>query len=117
LLGAALIAISRCEDYRHDVYDVTCGGLLGFGIALFCYRRYYPPLRAMRCDEPFAAPVIGADGRFKDEEERISSAQEYQIGGGDADADDGSEYGSDGREGEGELLPLTASAPRNGREA
>src|ERR1700712_1810321 len=29
LLGAALIAISRCEDYRHDVYDVAVGSILG----------------------------------------------------------------------------------------
>ncbi|KAL8655140.1 MAG: hypothetical protein Q9226_003164 [Calogaya cf. arnoldii] len=28
LIGAALIAISRCEDYRHDVYDVTVGSIL-----------------------------------------------------------------------------------------
>src|SRR6266480_1217261 len=87
LLGAALIAISRCEDYRHDVYDVTCGALLGFGIAWFCYRRHYPRLRAMWCDEPFAAPAVGKDGRVKDEEARIAGAREYEIGDGDSDAD------------------------------
>src|SRR6185369_12749080 len=27
LLGATMIAISRCQDYRHDVWDVTVGGL------------------------------------------------------------------------------------------
>ncbi|KAI9803581.1 MAG: hypothetical protein M1825_001924 [Sarcosagium campestre] len=53
LLGAALIAISRCEDYRHDVYDVTIGSLLGVLVAYFSYRRYYPGLRSVRCDEPF----------------------------------------------------------------
>ncbi|KAI6712309.1 hypothetical protein JHW43_005166 [Diplocarpon mali] len=53
LLGAALIAISRCEDYRHDVYDVTCGSILGMAIAYFSYRRYYPRLHSARCDEPY----------------------------------------------------------------
>jgi diacylglycerol diphosphate phosphatase/phosphatidate phosphatase len=116
LLGAALIAISRCEDYRHDVYDVTCGAFLGFGIAWFCYRRHYPPLRAMRCDEPFAAPVLGTDGRIKDEEARIAGAREYEVGGADADADTGSEDGSGGDDGQSELRLLTASAPRTGSE-
>lgn len=53
LLGAALIAISRCEDYRHDVYDVTIGSTLGMSIAMFSYRRYFPRLRSPKCDVPF----------------------------------------------------------------
>jgi diacylglycerol diphosphate phosphatase / phosphatidate phosphatase len=52
LVGAALIAISRLEDYRHDVFDVTCGSVLGMLVAYFSYRRYYPSLRLARCDEP-----------------------------------------------------------------
>ena len=52
LLGAALIAISRLEDYRHDVFDVTCGSSLGMLIAYFSYRRYYPSLHSGRCDKP-----------------------------------------------------------------
>jgi diacylglycerol diphosphate phosphatase/phosphatidate phosphatase len=47
LIGAALIAISRCEDYRHDVYDVTIGSFLGMMVALFSYRRYYPRLHSV----------------------------------------------------------------------
>ena len=53
LIGAALIAISRLEDYRHDPFDVTCGSLLGFLVAYFSYRRYYPSLRLARCHEPY----------------------------------------------------------------
>lgn len=53
LIGASLIAISRLEDYRHDVYDVTAGSLLGMTVAYFSYRRYYPSLRLARCDEPY----------------------------------------------------------------
>ncbi|KKY38688.1 putative diacylglycerol pyrophosphate phosphatase 1 [Diaporthe ampelina] len=39
LLGAAMIAISRCQDYRHDVYDVCTGALLGYLVAYWSYRR------------------------------------------------------------------------------
>lgn len=53
LIGAALIAISRCEDYRHDVYDVTTGSILGILVAYFSYRRYYPGLRSSHCDRPY----------------------------------------------------------------
>jgi diacylglycerol diphosphate phosphatase / phosphatidate phosphatase len=85
LLGAALIAISRCEDYRHDVYDVTCGSLLGFLIARFSYRRYYPQLRETKCHVPFPLPAEDGNGKLKDEEERIASAGEFGIAGDESD--------------------------------
>ncbi|KAG9243737.1 phosphatidic acid phosphatase type 2/haloperoxidase [Calycina marina] len=72
LLGAAIIAISRCEDYRHDVYDVTCGSILGMGITYFSYRRYYPRLHSSRCDIPYPSRETAfneAFGKFKDDEE------------------------------------------------
>ncbi|KAI9800891.1 MAG: hypothetical protein M1833_003027 [Piccolia ochrophora] len=72
LLGAALIAISRCEDYRHDVYDVTIGSLLGILVAYFSYRRYYPSLRSSNCDIPFPsrAEMFNRAGlKMKDDEE------------------------------------------------
>ncbi|QDS72094.1 hypothetical protein FKW77_003387 [Venturia effusa] len=101
LLGAALIAISRCEDYRHDVYDVTIGSALGFLVAHFSYRRYYPSLRSLRCDQPY--PVSDAvSGKSKDkardEEEMIGSVRAFEVG--------------DGTEDEGERLPLTGSHAR-----
>ena len=49
-----MIAISRLADYRHDVYDVTCGSLLGIFIAYFSYRRYYPSLCSTECDTPYS---------------------------------------------------------------
>ena len=55
LIAAALIAISRLEDYRHDPYDVTAGSALGLTIAYLSYRRYFPPLKAMKCDKPFVS--------------------------------------------------------------
>jgi diacylglycerol diphosphate phosphatase/phosphatidate phosphatase len=72
LLGALMIAISRCEDYRHDVYDVTCGGILGMSVAYFSYRRYYPRLHASKCDEPWpsrAASFNEGFGKLKNDEE------------------------------------------------
>lgn len=77
LLGAAMIAISRCQDYRHDVYDVCTGALLGYVVAYWSYRRYWPHLSSRRCHEPYPNP--GGDdglggglplyGRLRDEEE------------------------------------------------
>lgn len=73
LMGALMIAISRCEDYRHDVWDVTCGSLLGMGVAYFSYRRYYPALRSVRCDVPFDksdAPTAEGFSELSNDEER-----------------------------------------------
>lgn len=73
LLGAAMIAISRCEDYRHDVYDVCTGALLGAVVAYWSYRRYWPKLSSRHCHEPYPGPS-GMEsgllyGRLRDEEE------------------------------------------------
>ena len=77
LIGAILIAISRLEDYRHDVYDVTIGSILGFLVAYFSYSRYYPGLKSPQCDAPFPSHAEYASkngyGKLKDEEARISS--------------------------------------------
>ncbi|KAI0201612.1 phosphatidic acid phosphatase type 2/haloperoxidase [Astrocystis sublimbata] len=56
LVGAAMIAISRCEDYRHDVYDVTVGSLLGAFVAFWSYRRHWPKLSSRDCNEPYPSP-------------------------------------------------------------
>ena len=85
LLGAILIAISRCEDYRHDVYDVTCGSILGFFIGNFTYRRYYPALRASRCHTPYPPPELNVSGKAKDVEARVVDAAQYEIAGDDDD--------------------------------
>jgi diacylglycerol diphosphate phosphatase/phosphatidate phosphatase len=92
LLGAAMIAISRCEDYRHDVYDVTCGSILGFSIAYFSYRRYYPRLHSARCDEPFPSRETSFNegfGKLKnDEEATVRGTREFDLEG--LSSDDGS---------------------------
>lgn len=73
LLGAAMIAISRCEDYRHDVYDVCVGSAVGMTVAYWSYRRHWPRLSSQDCDEPYPRP--GTEDhqldwqRVRDEEE------------------------------------------------
>lgn len=72
LVGAAMIAISRCEDYRHDVYDVCVGSVLGMAVAYWSYRRHWPRLSSPRCDEPYPPPGTDAQPgwqRVTDEEE------------------------------------------------
>lgn len=75
LLGAVLIAISRLEDYRHDVEDVSVGALLGLAIAYLNWRRYYPALMERECEEPYnlsehrRGSPSGRFGRLRDEEE------------------------------------------------
>jgi len=84
LLGAALIAISRCEDYRHDVYDVTCGSILGMGIAYFSYRRYYPRLHSPKCDEPFPSRETSFNegfGKLKNDEEVARPVEDFELSG------------------------------------
>jgi diacylglycerol diphosphate phosphatase / phosphatidate phosphatase len=88
LVGAMLIAMSRMADYRHDVYDVSVGSLLGALIAYFAYRRYWRPLRDTRCHEPLPSPLTDLEARRavgrkpsppKDEEEQIQTAGEFDL--------------------------------------
>lgn len=73
LLAAAMISISRCQDYRHDVYDVCTGALLGWVVAYWSYRRYWPRLSSWRSHEPYPGPGGGLGGRsygrLRDDEE------------------------------------------------
>ncbi|KAK1268896.1 Lipid phosphate phosphatase 2 [Acorus gramineus] len=43
LLVAALVGVSRVDDYWHHWQDVFAGGLLGLTVASFCYLQFYPP--------------------------------------------------------------------------
>ena len=91
LIGAALIAISRCEDYRHDVYDVTTGSIIGMTLAYFSYRRYYPSLESPLCETPFpsreeTASKLGV-GRARDEEEFTHNSNGFSAN----DLEDGGE--------------------------
>ncbi|KAK9705161.1 hypothetical protein RND81_07G037500 [Saponaria officinalis] len=43
ILLAALVAVSRVDDYWHHWQDVFAGGLLGMVISSFCYLQFFPP--------------------------------------------------------------------------
>ena len=84
LIGAALIAISRCEDYRHDVYDVCTGALLGWTVGYWSYRRHFPRLNSADCHEPrtrleAAEPRAGWDRLRDDEEEGAAAPREVRL--------------------------------------
>ncbi|KAJ5223888.1 hypothetical protein N7468_008430 [Penicillium chermesinum] len=74
LMCASLVAISRLDDYRHDVWDVTCGATLGLAVAWFSYRRYYPQLRSVNCDVPYDKADFAREGfdRLGDEEQALA---------------------------------------------
>lgn len=86
LLGAALIAISRLEDYRHDVFDVITGSTLGMLVAWFNWRRYYPSLRSPGCDQPYkpidsrSASPSGGFTRLRDEEAYPGDTERFEVG-------------------------------------
>jgi len=90
LLAAALITISRLEDYRHDHADVICGSLLGFSVAYFNWRRYYPSLLSKGCHDPYEPPASrgtspsgGGFQRVRDEEEGFGMIDDGQFDIGD----------------------------------
>ncbi|KHN42423.1 Lipid phosphate phosphatase 2 [Glycine soja] len=43
ILVAAMIAVSRVDDYWHHWQDVFAGALIGMIIASFCYLQFFPP--------------------------------------------------------------------------
>lgn len=79
------------NEPRHDVYDVTCGGLLGISIAYFSYRRYYPRVHSSTCHEPFPSRADSFNagfGKIKDDEEAAVDARDFTLD--DNDSDEGS---------------------------
>ncbi|EER90037.1 hypothetical protein BDA96_10G248600 [Sorghum bicolor] len=43
LLLAAMVAVSRVDDYWHHWQDVFTAGVLGLVVASFCYLQFFPP--------------------------------------------------------------------------
>ena len=79
LVGAAWIAISRLEDYRHDVFDVTGGSLLGLLTAYFSYRRYYPSLRSPICHQLYPSRN---DSAFRKHHSTLEADEEQGLNRG-----------------------------------
>lgn len=53
MLCAALIALSRTEDYRHHFIDVILGSMLGMTVAYWAYRRNFPELSSTSSFKPY----------------------------------------------------------------
>ena len=76
------ITLTMLILYRHDVYDVTCGSLLGISVAYFSYRRYYPRLRSAQCHEPFPSRGMTFNkgvGQNKDDDEEAAGAGLFEL--------------------------------------
>ncbi|KAL2904770.1 Lipid phosphate phosphatase 2 [Bienertia sinuspersici] len=43
ILLAAMVGVSRVDDYWHHWQDVFAGGLIGLVISSFCYLQFFPP--------------------------------------------------------------------------
>ncbi|BCR92882.1 phosphatase PAP2 family protein [Aspergillus chevalieri] len=83
MLCALMVAISRLNDYRHDIYDVTCGSILGILVSYFSYRRYYPPLCSVKCDIPHDRKDADGFSRLAaDEEQQLDDmeGETYRLG-------------------------------------
>lgn len=60
-VGAALIALSRTEDYRHHFVDILIGSSIGLVIAYWSYHRNFPSISHPRSYEPWI--IIEEDER------------------------------------------------------
>lgn len=52
VMGAAVIACSRTQDYRHHFSDVVLGGIIGSFVAWWAYRRNFPSIYSHNSFKP-----------------------------------------------------------------
>ncbi|KAK6602151.1 pap2 domain protein [Botrytis cinerea] len=80
----------RTDLGGHDVYDVTCGSILGISLAYFSYRRYFPRLHSSKCHEPYPSREAAFNqgfGKIKnDEETEVGRAREFDVSDNESDA-------------------------------
>ncbi|KAL8161312.1 hypothetical protein V2J09_012801 [Rumex salicifolius] len=77
ILAAALVAVSRVDDYWHHWQDVFAGGLLGMLVAFFCYHQFFPPPYHMKGWGPYA---------YFQAMEDMREAEERQVAGYDVNS-------------------------------
>ncbi|KAL3691608.1 hypothetical protein R1sor_005259 [Riccia sorocarpa] len=53
VLAAALVGVSRVDDYWHHWQDVFVGGLIGLTVAYFCYKQHFPDFSHEQAGHPF----------------------------------------------------------------
>lgn len=82
--------MTSTNTYSHDVYDVTCGSILGISLAYFSYRRYFPRLHSSKCHEPYPSREAAFNqgfGKIKnDEETEVGRAREFDVSDNESDA-------------------------------
>ncbi|XP_022945014.1 lipid phosphate phosphatase 2-like isoform X1 [Cucurbita moschata] len=66
LLGAALVGVSRVDDYWHHWQDVFAGAIIGLVVSGFCYLQFFPP--------PYSGNGWGPYAYFKAHEEHHARA-------------------------------------------
>ncbi|KAL1922043.1 uncharacterized protein VTP21DRAFT_10685 [Calcarisporiella thermophila] len=85
MIGAALVAISRIEDYRHHPTDIIAGAIIGVLAAYFSYRQYYPSLTSPDCHKPFSPRLrdsihpLTADYDLNGDETDVEAAHHEEL--------------------------------------
>ncbi|XP_022819253.1 phospholipid phosphatase 5 isoform X1 [Spodoptera litura] len=64
LMVATCIALSRSCDYHHHWEDILVGSVLGFSVAIFCYRQYYNPLSSDLAGVPYIVSCVNSAKYF-----------------------------------------------------
>ncbi|OMO80290.1 Phosphatidic acid phosphatase type 2/haloperoxidase [Corchorus capsularis] len=80
LLVAALVGISRVDDYWHHWQDVFAGGLLGLVVATFCYLQFFPPPYHTECWGPYAYFRVLEESVANTQANNVASRQDAMTG-------------------------------------
>lgn len=86
LLLAALVGVSRVDDYWHHWQDVFAGALLGMTVASFCYLQFFPPPYALDASAPHVYSRMLEESRSGNQ----SSSNINCLGIGQSEADSAS---------------------------
>ncbi|KAI5295892.1 hypothetical protein KEM52_006578 [Ascosphaera acerosa] len=75
--ASLIIACSRVADYRHDIYDVSAGTILGLCIAYLTFRHYFPHFGHPQCHIPFERSTHAEASGFR----RVANDDEEAVNG------------------------------------
>ncbi|KAL4711376.1 hypothetical protein ACJJTC_019217 [Scirpophaga incertulas] len=78
LVVASSVALSRSCDYHHHWQDILVGSLLGYSIAIFCYRQHYHPLSSDLSGVPYVV-TNGSIMKYVNGKPDISPVKEKEL--------------------------------------